>query len=334
MIYLFYGEDSYSQKEFIKSIEEQVGVSEMKEANISRYVAQETSQEALISACMTIPFLAKKRLIIVLGLWEYSKGKFSNKKKQSNKKNNSDSKAEWADFWNTVEQIPDTTDIIFSEYNYAPPKNAIMDLSENWIVREFPRMEEYALTQWIRKKTTDQQVEINTSAIKLFVELIGSDLWELSNELEKLILYTNGQTISVDHVNKLISTTKNINVFEAINALFDGNIQRSFQLINILLDDEYEARDFRFLLTRQTRQLILVKSLLEEKLSAEEIGKTLSISSSYAIKKTIERARNISWSRIKRFHKQLIETDRAIKTSELEERIALETFIAEMCVTS
>lgn len=334
MIYLFYGEDSFSQIQAIKHLEEQVGMIEIREANINRYVAKETSKEALIAACMTMPFLAEKRLIIILGLWEYALGKLLNKNKQSNKKNDSYDKAEWTDFWNIIEQIPDTTDIIFSEYNFSPPKKTLSDLSENWTVREFPRMQEYALVKWIRKKTTDQQIQIQPNAISLLIEIIGSDLWELDNELEKLILYSSGQPITIDHVNKLVSATKTVNVFEAINALLNGNIQQSFQLINDLLNGDYEARDFRFLLARQTRQLILTKALIEKKLSSQEIGQSLNISSSYALKKTMERANSTSWNKLNRLHKQLIETDRAIKTSELEERIALETFVAEMCITN
>lgn len=334
MIYLYYGEDSFSQIQAIKNLEEQVGMMEIRDANISRYVARETSKEGLIAACMTMPFLAEKRLIIILGLWEYSLGKQSNKNKQSNKKNDGYEKSEWTDFWDVIEQIPETTDIVFSEYNFSPSQKILSNLSENWTVQEFPRMQEYALVNWIRKKTTDQQIQIQPNAISLLIELIGSDLWELDNELEKLILYSSGQPITTNHVNTLVSATKTVNVFEAINALLNGNIRQSFQLINALLSGEYEAKNFRFLMARQTRQLILTKALIEKKFSSQEIGKSLNISSSYAVKKTMERANNTSWDRLNRLHKQLIETDRAIKTSELEERIALETFVAEMCITS
>ena len=67
MFYLFHGQDTYSQREFLAGLLAKEGDADMLSLNTTR-LAGKVSFNELQSACDAMPFLARVRVVIVEGL--------------------------------------------------------------------------------------------------------------------------------------------------------------------------------------------------------------------------------------------------------------------------
>jgi hypothetical protein len=73
-----------------------------------------------------------------------------------------------------------------------------------------------------------------------------------------------------------------------------------------------------------------IKKMLTFKMPVDEIGKELKISS-YFIKDTITKSRNLSWERIKNMYKLVVDAEDDLKYKKTSNRIIMERLIIDMC---
>ena len=79
----------------------------------------------------------------------------------------------------------------------------------------------------------DNKLQIESNALDLMVEYLGTDLGKVINELEKLkINIPTGGKINVDHVEKYIGISRDYNVFELQKAIGQRNVLQANKIIN------------------------------------------------------------------------------------------------------
>ena len=64
-IFLFHGEDTWSQKEKLKFWQKEFEKKHGGDMNISHFSGKSSDAEEIFQACLSMPFLAEKRLVIV-----------------------------------------------------------------------------------------------------------------------------------------------------------------------------------------------------------------------------------------------------------------------------
>ena len=95
------------------------------------------------------------------------------------------------------------------------------------------------LIQWVRNRFTQQGLQADFEAIETLCETVGADLNALSQEIEKLALYTaerNDKNISKQDVLAGVGFSKEENPFELSNAIQYLNKNRALAQIDKLLD--------------------------------------------------------------------------------------------------
>ena len=80
-----------------------------------------------------------------------------------------------------------------------------------------------------------------------------------------------------------------------------------------------------------SRFLLLAKEIKAGGATPAEIGRRLSLSS-YPLTKTLEQERRLTTQRLAQIHRKLLEADVSFKTAGLDERLVLDTLIAELAV--
>ena len=83
------------------------------------------------------------------------------------------------------------------------------------------------------------------------------------------------------------------------------------------------------MLARQVRLLLIANDMLSRGARQEEIGARLRLSG-WVLNKTLQQSRRLSAEYLRYAHAQLVETDLALKTRPIEERLALETLVADL----
>jgi DNA polymerase III delta subunit len=111
------------------------------------------------------------------------------------------------------------------------------------------------------------------------LQLVGDDLYVLTNELRKLSLLVGEQgTVTLDHVRKVVAQKPPATAFDVADAACEKNIKRAMNLVSYLY--RYEGEDKATLkvssaLIRNVEHLLVTRSMLDARKSPEEIAARL-----------------------------------------------------------
>jgi DNA polymerase-3 subunit delta len=227
--------------------------------------------------------------------------------------------------------MPPTNDVVFVEGPLRRDNRLLQGLAKIAQVREFPAPTGPALERWISQRVEQAGAVITQAAIRLLADVIGPDLWTQSNEIEKLALYRYRQEIQPEDVGTMVSPAREASVFAAVDAVLERRSQTALQLIARLLETTGTVPYVISMLARQVRLVLLAQELLQQRLPQTEMGTRLGLTSSFPLRKTLDQARKSTPQSMRLLHQMLLESDIAIKTGELEERLALEVLVARFC---
>jgi DNA polymerase-3 subunit delta len=328
MIYLLHGTDTYSLRACLDGLRAAVGMLDVQDANITSLTAQNASPASITGMCQAMPFLAERRMVIVEGLL----GSLGGEGRGGKGKASAEKLADWQDFFPALpDQMPPTSDLVFLEGQLRANNPLMKEVKAVAEVKEFGNMNPNDLRGWVQNRVMETNGSITTNAVQLLVDMIGTDLWGLSSEVEKLSLYATGRAIEIEDVEEMVVSAKEVSVFAVVDAVLEGNRTLAMRNLTKLLEGEATVPYLLSMLGRQVRLLLLAKELITEQVPQAELGSRLGINSAYPLRKTLEQARRFTPQALRQLHAGLLDTDVAIKTGAQGERLALEFLVAEVC---
>ena len=158
---------------------------------------------------------------------------------------------------------------------------------------------------------------------------MGSDLWTLNQEIEKLSLFASGRGIEERDVEDLVPQVREANIFAAVDALIEGRAGVALRLLHQLLQDGRDVSYIIAMTERQLRLLALARDYLDHGTPQRDLGSRLGVSSQFVLRKTIEQAQRVTQQEIARQYRKLLEADLSVKQGLLEPALALEVLAAD-----
>jgi len=333
MLYMLYGEDDFSLHEELEKIKEGLTDGELLAFNTTVLEGQGLSLEQLMSVCNALPFLAPKRLVIVQGLLSRFEPRDRPRygERLSNSAEPRKEEAQWLALGERVQGMPDSTVLVLIDGGLRKDNPLLKLLSSRATVKEFPLLRGDRLKHWIRLRVGEKGSSMSPSATSLLADLTGSNLWLLSSEIEKLGLWAGQRRIEEEDVRQLVSHAREANVFAMVDAIVEGKMALTLQLLHQLSDEGVSALYLLVMITRQFRLLLQAKELSRRSLPRAEIRNRLGLFSDYPFRKTLEQAQRHSVGRLAEVYHKLLETDISIKTGKCGEELALDLLVAELC---
>ena len=179
-----------------------------------------------------------------------------------------------------------------------------------------------------------QSSSISRQAINILIELIGSDLYTMDNEINKLVSFTAGRMIEEKDVRMVVSAAREEDIFAMVDAIMDRDSALGEQVLQKLLQSGAVPSQILVMLARQVKMLILFKELKSQKRPLAVIQGQLGITHSFVWEKITRQAGKYTIDRLKQIYQNLLETDLAIKTGRFEGDLALDLLVAELCQRS
>ncbi|HUV57079.1 MAG TPA: DNA polymerase III subunit delta [Dehalococcoidales bacterium] len=329
MLYILSGQDDFSIYQSLEEIKRKMGDQTMLVTNTTILDGQQLTLDQLKTVCDASPFLAEKRLVIIKGLLERfeSKGKPSRRKKAASTDNSQNEAKLLAEY---TGNIPDTTILVLIDGKISS-NNPLLKGLAGAQMRSFPLLREPQLHQWIQSRVAREGSSISPQAVDLLAKMVGSNLWIMSNEIDKLILFTAGRRIEIEDIRKIVSYAQQTNVFAMIDAILESKAGLAQQLLQQLLQGGASSAYLLAILAHQLQMIVRVKELRNQRKSQQEIQDRLGITSEFALRKTLEQTGMYSWERLKEVYHRLLEADLSIKTGKYDDELALNILIAELC---
>ena len=332
MLYILAGPDDFSRSEVLEEIKRELGDREMLDSNTSVLDGRQLTPDQLRSVCQSLPFLAEKRLVIVEGLLE----RFGPRAKPGKQKGTRKMSARQNDYKSLVvvaNELPDSTVLVLVDGEVKKSNPLYKELLPRAKVRIFPLLRNKELQQWIKKRVAREGGSISLRALDLLARLVGGNLWLMSGEVAKLVLYTPGKCIEEEDVKAVVGYSQQASVFAMVDAILESRAGMGQQALQQLLQSGAAPVYLLFMLTRQVRMLICTKELIKEGRSEVDIQDRLGITADFVWRKTAEQAGRYSLERLKELYHRILEADIAIKTGKYKSNseLALDILIAELC---
>lgn len=330
MFFLLHGDNEFEMSERLADFKQKVGDDSLRDLNITVLDGRKTTLSEIQHAADAIPFLADKRLVIVEGLLT----RLASRKAKDAGDDTPSGAAK--DFLNGlsayVPHLPDSTRLVFVEFQPLNPKHPLIKLAEQQkgktnIECKLPGAGE--LPRWISERAKKCGGAIESTAAQRLAALIGGDLRRLDSEINKLVTYVNApRAITEKDVTLLVSEASANSVFDLVDALGKRDGQRAAHELHHLLDQGESPLGLLAMIVRQFRLLILIKELQGRNLSPDLMAKELG-QHPFVIKKLNEQARLYrDITQLEAVYRRLLEVEIEIKTGQTGDALALDLLVA------
>jgi DNA polymerase-3 subunit delta len=330
MFYILHGDNEFEISERLADFKQKVGDESLRDLNITVLDGRKTTLSEMQHAADAIPFLADKRLVIVDGLLTRLA---SRKAKGSDEAASSGSAKDFLDgLIDYVPTLPDTTRLVFVEFQSLSAKHQLIKLAERQKGRTVIECKQPAvgeLPHWIIDRTKKRGGSIEPGAAQRLAALIGGDLRRLDSEINKLITYVNAErAITAKDVDLLVSDASTSSVFDLVDALGKRDGKRAAHELHHLLDQGENPLGLLAMIVRQYRLLILVKELQTQQMSPDAMAKELK-QHPFVIRKLNEQARNYrDITQLETIYRRLLDIETEIKTGQTSDVLALDLLVA------
>ncbi len=326
-LYLFYGEETYLVEETIKLMKQYILESDFESLNLSVIEGKDFSANKLIDACETIPFMSDKKIVIVKG-----SEAFSGKKKVM-------SEIEEKRLIEYISDIPEFTCLIFCEGDTVDARRKLIkEVKKNGKIIKFDKLNERELGKWIvktikKKKKIIKEKELSNliSQFDYFGKNSEQCMLDVKNEIGKLTSYM-GEAVDVkqEHISAIITPKFENDIFKLLDAIASKNLEESLKRLAYMLSEGEPVMKLMFMLSKQVKNILIVKELLEEGYSSKLIASKAKIHP-FVVSKHMAQCRFYSSSKLRKLLSYSVKMDSSIKSGKLTERLAIELLVVEMC---
>ena len=304
-IYLLYGEEAFLKNSYKNRLKEAIiGDDTM---NFARFEGKGLDVDKLIRLADTMPFFAERRLILV-----EDSGFF---------KSASDALVQY------LPSMPDTTILLFVETEVDKRNRLYKKVKDMGYAAELNRQDSAQLARWAGGILTREQKKITKHTMELFLSMAGDDMENIRMELEKLISYTLGREVITDEDVLAVCTVQVTNrIFEMVSAIVNRQPRKAMDLYEDLLTLKEPPMRILFLIARQFNQLLQVKDLMGKGMDKGTIASKLKMQP-FVVGKTMPQARQFGREQILSYVEFCVETEEAVKSGRLQDRLAVELLI-------
>ena len=305
-VYLIFGEEAFLKKSYKNQMKKAiVGDDAM---NLHRFEGKGQDLREIISLADTMPFFGERRLILM-----EDTGLFKNA--------GADALVDY------LPQVNETTCFIFVESEVDKRNRLYKKVKELGYAAEMERQDPSQLASWAGGILAGEGKKITAQTMELLLEKTGDDMENIRMELEKLVSYTLGRdVITASDVEEICTTRITSRVFNMVEAITEGNVRKALDLYEDLLALKEEPRKILPLIGRQFNQIFQVKELMSQGMNRGTIGSALKLKP-YIAGKLMNQARAYSPDRLRAAVNLCTDTEEAVKTGQLNDRMAVELLI-------
>lgn len=329
MLYVLTGEDDFSIFQALEEIKRNIGDRTNLAANTAVFDGQQVSIGQLRPVCEAVPFLADKRLVIIHGL--LARFEAGTRPARSKKNGVSSRQDEYRSLAQYLNSVPDSTVIVLVDGRIKGRNPLLGEVSSKARVMSFPLLRDEKLRHWIQSRVREKSGSIVPRAIDLLARFVGSNLWIMAGEIDKLALFASGRRIEEEDVRRVVSYVQEGNVFAMVDAILESRAGTAEELLQQLLHEGAAPSYLLVMLVRQARMIVRVKELRKRRTPEAEIRDRLESPPEFAFRKMLEQANRYSLERLKEVYHKLLEADLSIKTGKCDPELVMNILVAELC---
>ena len=318
-VYYFYGEEVFLRDYYLEKIERKVLGERIEGINYENLQLPAQSLQTLISSANTIPFFGEKKLIVV------REGELISKEKHF-------SAAEIRSLEAYLENPNPSTCLVF--LGETEGKGFAKSKIYQWIHKgahsraiEYKKLKGAALGNWIRDSLKEKGLHAEPAALDMLIPIGERGLYDLHNELEKIVLSAEGAQITGRIVEEMISHTPEGKIFELIDAIIGRKGMAALSLLDDYLYSGQPPILLRTMLVSSFRRLLMIQDALHEGYVKGAFREYLDTTSDFLIDKSIRQVKQIPAAELLGLYRALYRLEFASRSTKQDPAGLLRDFV-------
>lgn len=186
------------------------------------------------------------------------------------------------------------------------------------------------LNDYVNNYLKDNGYKINNGDVVYFINRVGNNINNVTNELDKLMLYKiNDKIINRNDIDLLTVENIDDSIYDLVNCILKNDNEKAIKLYNNFIDNGMDVNQIVAIVAAQIRLLYQVKRLYNSGKSNDEIAKILEFKSVYRVKYLLSDSYYYSESDLVKYLSKLADIDNAIKTSNGDDNMLMQLFIVK-----
>ena len=316
-VYLLVGDDRFAITEFVATLRSKIGDTTVADMNTQQFSGDHLDRGAFEEACMSVPFLSSRRIVVLDNAQDVLKLKDSREFLLA-----------------LLDRLPDSTALVLIENVQTRGSKSKKKPSPlvSWVdanpdqgkIWRFSSPHGAQFISWVQERCQSLGGEISVDAARLLAESVMDDPYLAQQEIVKLLDYVNYERpVELVDVEKLTPFRGQTNIFAMVDAVGERRMSDANRYLHSVLSEEDSFYVFAMVI-RQFRLLIQAQSALEE---GKDIASVLNLHK-FVAQKITSQARAFSASELERIYHELLTIDISVKNSAINLDAALEGFIA------
>jgi len=319
-VYLLFGDDPLAMQEAVARLRSQLGDPLTADMNFQRFNALSLELPELEAACLAMPFLAERRIVLV-----------------ENSESIKESSTAMKRLLGLLPHVPTTTALVFLAEVSLDRRDAetsfrstsalhrwIDDHPEAGFSKSLPVPRGEAFEHWLQSRARQYNAELSAAAASLLAEFTAGEPLTADQELAKLADFVGGERpISPQDVESLSPYHGQSDIFAMVDAMGNRDTHTALRLLDQILAHE-DARAVFPMIVRQFRLILLAHEAQATGLPLQEALRA----PPFVARKVAAQARHFARSDLVRIYHHLVEIDLNSKTGREELTPALHGLVA------
>ena len=311
MIIFLYGPDTYRSRQKLNEIIEHYKKVHKSGLNLKYFDLQKSSYQDFKDEIQQASMFKEKKLLVLKNIFS-----------------NPDFKIKFLEQGKNFVKSDDII-LIYEENKISESDSFSKFLKKEGKSQEFKLLEDYRLKNWVKKEFDNCQTEIDSKALGRLIDYVGNNLWQMANEIKKLVSYKKKGKIEAADIKLLVRPKIETDIFKTIDAIASKNKKQALSLLHKHLEKGDSPLYLLSMINFQFRNLLVIKDLIEKNTPYSRIINQSNLHP-FIVKKSFQQAKRFTLPQLKKIYQKIFEADLAIKTGRVDPETALDVLIAEI----
>lgn len=312
--YILCGYDEKLIRESVSHMVDMIISPEFKDLNYSQFDGETINSAEIINSCETLPFMSEKKVVLVY------RAAFLGDSDDKNLKRNYEEISKY------ILNMPSSSVLILyyvmGDKREKVPKS-IIKLEKAVCVVKADKLRGESLTSKIKELLSERGKEIGKSELKLISTVIENDLGIIENEVDKLYWYTYGRDIRKEDIIQLFSKKSDDDIFDMVDFLSQKKAVNALEVLNDLIYRDEKIPYILFMVERQFKLLLQIKTGLEDRMSKNDLISTLKLNP-YICEKMITQSKKFTIKQLERTIASCLDVEERLKSTSVDAKIEME----------
>ena len=256
-VYFFFGDETFLIDALVKKVVEEVTDPATKDFNYDVLQGEQTDGATVVALASSFPMTAERRVVVIKSVQKLS----------TSDKNR---------ILTFCETPMTSTCLVLTAGKVDRRQGFYAKLTRHCCWVECKMLYENQAVEWVKQYVRSKGIVISHEGAILLVQQAGTSLWNLYNEVEKLLTHSWGEKkLGLEHVSSIVGLSRQYNTWEFTDAVGQKDMKRALLLGRRLLEAGLSPAGLIISLCQRVCLLMRVRILIDKNMRQPEIIKTL-----------------------------------------------------------